>query len=150
MDRFLLRFLADRQAAPLAVRPDPSTLLMTAGGAVFCSLLFGIAPAWLASHTSIEPVLRRIGRSVVAEHGGNLRRLFVPVQVALTLALVVVAGMLGATVVRLRTSNTGFRTENVLFIATDFDRLPQKRALTLFTCIGAWLLGSQKCRSSTA
>ncbi len=54
--------------------------------------------------------------------------MFVPTQIALTLALVVVAAMLSATVIHLRSANLGFRTENVLFIATDFDRLPQKGA----------------------
>ncbi len=126
-DRFLLRFLANRhEAAALSIQPDASTLMVTGGCAIFCALLFGIAPAWLASHIAIEPVLRRTGQTAAAGRGGSVRRLFVPVQVALTLALVVVAAMLSATVIHLRSEGLGFRTENVLFIGTDFDGLPQK------------------------
>ena len=126
-DRYLLRFLADREAAAsLSVRPDLSALLVTGGCAVLCALLFGLAPGWLASHVSIEPALRRSNQGIAAGKDNLVQRLFVPVQVALTLALVVVAAMLSATVSHLRASHLGFRVENILLIPADFERLPQK------------------------
>ncbi len=125
-DRFLLQFLSDREAAEsLSVRPDLSTMLVTGGCAIVCALLFGIAPAWLASHTPIETALRRSGRNGLAS-GGTLRRFFVPVQIALSLTLVVVAALLSTTVAHLRAAHLGFRTENVLLVPADFERLPQK------------------------
>ncbi|HEX3473064.1 MAG TPA: ABC transporter permease, partial [Silvibacterium sp.] len=126
-DRYLLQFLANRQAAEsFSVRPDLATLLVTGGFAVLCALLFGLAPAWLASHVSIEPALRRSGQNLPPGRKILVHRIFVPVQVALTLALVVVAAMLSATVVNLRMARAGFRTENVLFARTDFERLQQR------------------------
>ena len=70
-----------------------------------------------------------------------MRRFFVPLQVALSLALVVVAALLGSTVVRLRTDNSGYKTENVLFYITDFNRVPQKGAdlVTLYRRLTARL-----------
>ena len=60
------------------------------------------------------------------------RRLFIPFQVALSLALVVVAALLGATVVHLRTEDSGFRMQNVIFYYADFGRL-QQRGVDLLT-----------------
>ena len=126
-DRYLLQFLADHEAAAsLSVRPDPFTLLITGGCAVLCALLFGLAPGWLASHISIEPVLRRSGHSIAAGKNAVAQRIFLPMQVALTLALVVVAAMLTATVSHLRATHLGFRIDNTLLAPADFERLPQK------------------------
>jgi len=126
-DHYLLQFLADREAAAsLPVRPDSFTLLITGGCAILCALLFGLAPGWLASHISIEPVLRRSGHSITAGKDAVAQRVFLPVQVALTLALVVVAAMLSTTVSHLRATHLGFRIDNVLLAHVDFERLPQK------------------------
>lgn len=126
-DRYLLQFLADREAAAaLPVRPDLATLAITGGCAVVCALLFGLAPGWLASHISIEPALRRSAQNVAAGRSAVVQRIFVPVQVALTLALVVVAAMMSATVSHLRAEHLGFRVDNILLIPADFERLPQK------------------------
>jgi predicted permease len=126
-DRYLLQFLANREAAAsLSIRPDLSTLLVTGGSAVLCALLFGLAPGWLAGHVSIEAALRRSGKYPAAGKNALLQRTFVPVQAALTLALVVVAAMLSATVNHLRAAHPGFRIDNVLLAPADFDKLPQK------------------------
>jgi predicted permease len=126
-DRYLLQFLADREAAAsLPVQPDLFTLLTTGGCAVVCALLFGLGPGWLASHISIEPVLRRSGRSITAGKNAVVQRIFLPMQIALTLGLVVVAAMLSSTVSHLRSTHLGFRIDNVLLAPADFERLPQK------------------------
>ena len=125
IDHYLLRFLADpHAAAALSVRPEPATLLATGACAAVCALLFGLAPAWLASRASLEPALRRKGNAPRLRKGS----IFVPVQVALTLVLVVAATALSATVVNLRNTHLGFHTENVFFVPADFERLPQKGA----------------------
>jgi predicted permease len=126
-DRYLLQFIANREAEKaLSVRPDPATLAVTGGCAILCALLFGFIPAWLAGHASIEPALRRSSQNVLGGKGTLIRRLFIPVQIALSLALVVVATMLGTSVMHLRNSHPGFRTENVVLATADFEGLPQK------------------------
>ena len=126
-DRYLLQFLANREAAAaLSVRPDLATLAITGGCAAVCALLFGLAPGWLASHISIEPPLRRSAQNVAAGRSAVVQRIFVPAQAALTLALVVVAAMMSATVSHLRAEHLGFRVDNILLIPVDFERRPQK------------------------
>jgi predicted permease len=123
---WILHSLGNRQAeVSLSARPDGVVLAVTAACAVLCALLFGMAPAWTASHTSVEAALRSSNPRATAGSAG-VRRYFVPLQVALSLALVVVATLLGSTVVHLRTENSGYRTENVIFVLTDFNRMPQK------------------------
>ncbi len=129
IDRYLLRFLGNRQAAAaLATRPDFGILALTGGCAILCAFLFGMLPAWLASHFPLEPALRSSGKNQSQGAGRSLllRRFFVPAQLALTLGLVAVAAMLGATVMHLRANQPGFQTENVLLFNTDFQQLPQK------------------------
>jgi FtsX-like permease family len=125
---WILHSLGNRQAEiSLSPRPDLAVLCVTPICGMLCAVLFGMAPAWSASHTSVEAALRS-SHSSAAPGSAGVRRFFVPFQVALSLALVVIAGLLGSTVVRLRTDNSGYRTENVLFYITDFNRLPQKGA----------------------
>jgi putative ABC transport system permease protein len=113
--------------AALSVHPDFAVLAITAACACLCALLFGMAPAWMASRTRIEGALRASNPNTAA--GSALaRRILIPLQLALSLSLVVVAALLGATVVHLRTDDTGFRTQNVIFYIADFGRLPQKGA----------------------
>jgi predicted permease len=84
-----------------------------------------MAPAWVASRANLEAALRS-GKRRAGGSSSAGRRVFVPLQVALSLTLVVVAALLGATVVRLRTENSGFHTQNVIFYYADFGRLQQQ------------------------
>jgi predicted permease len=111
----------------LSMQPNTVVLSVTAACAMVCALLFGMAPAWAAGHTNVESALRGT-RSRVAPGSSGVRRFFVPFQVALSLVLVVVAALLGSTLVHLRTGASGYRTENVVFYITDFNRIPQKGA----------------------
>jgi hypothetical protein len=109
----------------ISMRPNPTVLCVTVACAVFCAVLFGMAPAWTASHINVEMALRSSNPRTSAGSAG-LRNFFVPFQVALSLTLVVVAALLGTTVARLLTEQSGYRTENVIFALTDFLRVPQK------------------------
>ncbi|HEY3991212.1 MAG TPA: ABC transporter permease [Acidobacteriaceae bacterium] len=125
---WIVHSLGSPQAAiSLSSRPDLAVLSVTAICAVLCALLFGMAPAWTASHTNVEAAMRSCSSRMASGNAGA-RRFFIPFQVALSLALVVVAGLLGSTVVRLRTDRSGYRTENVSFYIADFNRIPQKDA----------------------
>ena len=129
---WMLRGIANPRAqVSLSTRPDFAVLAITAACACLCALLFGMAPAWAASRTNFETALRST-RSRISGGTALARRLFIPFQVALSLALVVVAALLGATVVHLRTEDSGFRMQNVIFYYADFGRL-QQRGVDLLT-----------------
>jgi predicted permease len=122
----ILHLLGNPQAeSAISMRPNLAVLSVSVACALLCALLFGIAPAWTASQTHVESALRG-SHPRASTRGGRLRSLFVPFQVALSLTLVVVAALLGATVTRLLTEDSGYRTGNVFFILTDFLRIPQK------------------------
>ena len=122
---WILHALGNRQAEEsLSARPDLAILAVTALCALLCAVLFGMAPAWTASRMSVEAGLRLNRRTSVG--GAGVRRFFVPFQVALSLALVVVASLLGSTVAHLRMQDSGYKTRNVSFYIADFNRLPEK------------------------
>ncbi len=122
--RLVVQHLGDRGVAQsLSTRPDATVLLVTAICAVACAIFFGMAPAWQARRAGLEPVLHQVNSQ---SQRAGLRSILISLEVALSLVLVVLAGLLGTTVVQLKAQNPGFRTEDVLFAATEFDRLPEK------------------------
>ena len=123
---WILHMLGNVEAEEaISMRPNLAVLCVTIACAVFCAVLFGMAPAWTAGNTNVEMALRSSNPRTSAGSAG-LRNFFVPFQVALSLTLVVVAALLGTTVTRLLTEQSGYRTENVIFALTDFLRVPQK------------------------
>ena len=127
--RVLLRLITaryNRFPTELSTRPDFVVLSVTIGFAVLCAVLSGIAPAWIASRAAPEPALRRAARGSLRMEKGRLRQGIVCVQVALSLTLVVVAGLLSTTLVKLRTKNIGLRTRNIFFVMVDFRVLPER------------------------
>jgi predicted permease len=140
---WLLRGIANPRAQVfLSTRPDFAVLAITAACACVCALLFGMAPAWAASRTDLETALRS-AHPRASVGSASLRRLFIPFQVALSLALVVVAALLGATVVRLHTEDSGFRMQNVIFYYVDFGRL-QQRGVDLLTLYRRIMMGLEE------
>ena len=123
---WIVHMLGDPQAEmAISMRPNLTVLSVTLACAVFCGLLFGMAPAWLASHTSsIEAKLRSSHKRASVNTG--LRSFLVPFQLALSLTLVVVASLLGTTINRLLSESSGYRIGNVAFALTDFLRIPEK------------------------
>jgi predicted permease len=123
---WILHMLGNAEAEQaISMRPNVVVLSVTVACAALCALLFGMAPAWTASHTRVEAALRS-SQPHTSISGVGLRNFFVPFQVALSLTLVVVAGLLGTTVARLLTEDSGYRTNNVVFVLTDFLRIPEK------------------------
>jgi predicted permease len=94
------------------VQLDWRVLFFAIGVSLLCSLLFGLAPALRAPARKLERALRSGGRSL-----GSTRRLhsiFVMAEVALAVVLLVSAGILGRTLLRLLSLDPGFNTRNVL------------------------------------
>jgi predicted permease len=95
------------------VQLDWRVLFFALGVSLLSSLLFGLAPALRAPARKLERGLRGAGRSL----GGSTRRLhgvFVVAEVALAVVLLVSAGILGRTMLRLSSLDPGFNTQNVL------------------------------------
>jgi predicted permease len=90
--RILLRLLSvapERFPIALSIRPDATVLTVTAGCAVLCALLCGIAPAWMLSRTAPEPMLRQSANRSLRSESKWVGNSFVCTQIALSLMLVV-------------------------------------------------------------
>jgi predicted permease len=84
--------------------------------ALATGILFGIAPALPASRAALAPTLR-VGRENTGGYRRAVRNALVIGEFALTLVLLVGAGLLTQSLVRLLRVDTGFRPERVLTAA---------------------------------
>jgi predicted permease len=109
---------ASRQAAIAGlpeVSIDSSTAAFAFLATVLTGLVFGIAPALGSRGFGVSEALQSESRS--ASGGVTLRRLrqaLVVAQLGLSLTLLIGAGLLAKSFLELRSTNPGFRTENVL------------------------------------
>ena len=97
------------------IRVDGSVLLFTLVVSLVTGVLFGLAPAWQVKRTNLAEVVGEGGRSGT---GGRsralLRQLLVITEVALALALLICAGLMGRSFLRLQQVDPGFRPGSVL------------------------------------
>jgi predicted permease len=95
------------------VHLDWHVLLFALAVSLFSALLFGLAPALRAPARDVEPALRA-GARTISRHSHRLHSAFVVSQIALAVLLLVSAGMLGRTVLRLSSLDPGLDVNNVL------------------------------------
>src|SRR5262245_60443136 len=93
--------------------------MFTAAASVLACILFGLAPAWRATDVGLTPALKDSSRS--AEGGARLTvgKSLVVLQLALSLSLLITAGLFARSLVKLYTLDAGFKKENVLQVSTD-------------------------------
>jgi putative ABC transport system permease protein len=98
--------------SPDQVRISAPVLLFTAGVSLLTGLLFGLAPAVRATREEINSTLK--GGSFSAYRSLNLRDLLVVGEIALALVLLIGAGLMIKSFLRLQDVATGFNPANVL------------------------------------
>jgi putative ABC transport system permease protein len=81
---------------------------------VATGLLFGLAPAWQASRTTIGSVLKEGGRSSTAAGGRWVRHTLLIAEVAMSIVLLVGAALLLRSFAKVTSVDPGFRPDNVL------------------------------------
>jgi len=100
-----------------AVAIDWRVLLFAVAASLVSSLVFGLAPALRVPSRHLDRVLHGAGRAI---RGGSrrLHAAFVAVEIALAIVLLVCAGALGRTLLRLTTLDPGVDVHNVLVART--------------------------------
>jgi predicted permease len=118
------RFFSNLAGIRLELAMDWRTLTFTAGLSLVLGLLLGLTPALQALRTSVVGVLRGDATTGSSWRGqsGALRRLLVGAQIALSLLLLVSAGLFGRSLMNLSGLNLGMRVDEVLQVSL---RLPQ-------------------------
>jgi len=101
------------------VRIDPRVLLFTLLVSLLAGVLFGLAPALKTSQPDLHETLKEGGRGTSGT-GYRTQRVFVVVEMALTVVLLVGAGLSIRTLVGLWSVNPGFDPHNVLSFNVGF------------------------------
>jgi predicted permease len=109
------------------VRVDARVLWFTVFASVLTGILFGVLPAWRLAHVEPQQALKA-GAATTTESrpARRLREWLIGLEVGVGTLLLIVAGLLTASMVRLLDSDKGFSVENVL--AIDVSLPPQSYA----------------------
>jgi predicted permease len=109
----------------LDVRPDLRVLAFLVATALVTGFAFGLLPALRATRIDVAPALKSAGRGEGPRTRHRLSRALVTCQVALSLLLLIGAGLLIRTLRNFHDLDWGFRPEHVLIF--DLAHSPQSR-----------------------
>ena len=98
----------------LSVTLDWRVVMFTVAAGLGTCLFFGIAPALLSAQLQAADALKEGGRTSSGASGDGFRRVMVTGQIALSLMLLVGAGLLIQTLERLENEDLGFRVEHLV------------------------------------
>jgi len=117
----LLGFLPQgRTPTVLEIKPDLRMLGFTLSVTLLTGLLFSLVPALQATRPNLIPALKNETMVVSAKgHRWELGRLLVILQVALSLVLLVGAGLFARSLQNLKAVDNGYNTDQVVTLALD-------------------------------
>jgi predicted permease len=123
--------VSDRLHSTLDLGPNPLLLAFNFAIALMAGILFGLVPAVRGSRPDLIPALKGGAHS---GEGGRLlgRKLLMSFQVAVSLVLLIGAGLFLRTIQSLRDIDTGFRTENVLQFGLDPVGYPREQVYPFY------------------
>jgi predicted permease len=131
----LLSFLpSDPQAAGVAADPDSRVLLFTLGLSVVTGVLFGLFPALQSTRKAVADALKEQAAAVIGGHVG-FRKGLVVCQVALSLVLLIAAGLFTRSLFNVKNINAGFRTDHLMSftVQPSFSGYNDARTLSLYS-----------------
>jgi len=120
---FLQRLIPDGLTLATKLNLDLKVLGFTLLMTLLTAVIFGLAPAFQAAKVDLNEALKQSGgRSGLQAGGSRLRSALVVTEVALALVLLVGAGLLIQTFLKLREQYSGLQPENVLTLRTVLPR----------------------------
>jgi len=99
---------------------DVGALFFTLGVSLVTGLVFGLAPAFQFSRPNVNDVLKDTSRGSSSLHTGRMRNMLIVSEIALSLILLVGAGLMLRSFARLAWMDRGFNPEHVLTAQIDF------------------------------
>ena len=118
---FLLHMLPFKNIdAAIRTGPDPTVLAITGALSLLTAVIFGLVPALQSSRPNLAPTLKDASVSISLGGGqAKLRRCLVSVQVALSLLLLVGAGLFTRSLHRLLAVDSGIQITKLLTFSID-------------------------------
>ena len=116
--RLLLLLMTQGNGFPVSLNlsPDLHVLSLTISAAILTGILFGLAPAWRSSREDPASMLQQNARSL-SGGAGKLSKSLIVTQVALSLVLLLGAGLFVRSFQRLRSVDLGFQRESLLEVS---------------------------------
>jgi predicted permease len=133
--RMLVHFLSTSgNQVFLDLTIDGRVLGFTAGIAMLTGLAFGLAPAWRGTRVNPQSAMKANARGVIEGSKFGLGKALVVLQVALSLMLVVGAGLMLTTFFKLETVDPGFKPEHILLTSVDLrnGHYPKERRAAIY------------------
>ena len=111
--------LAFRGAHFVPIDPKPSLLVLGFAFALSLAtgIVFGVAPAWITSHSDPAEALRGMGRTT--RERSVAQKSLVVLQISLSVVLLIGAGLVTQSLRRLEDQNFGFQTQGRLLVNVD-------------------------------
>jgi putative ABC transport system permease protein len=134
--RFIVAFLADKLPQSVEVGLDSKVLIFTAIISVVTGIVAGVLPAWRLTRRDVNEALKQgLGRTDADAGGHRTRSVLVVSEVALSLMLLIGAGLMIRSFQNLRNVNPGFDSRHVLTMSVVISRakfLSPDQAISFF------------------
>ncbi len=121
-DAGLLKLIDVPASRALDLRPNLTILAFTAGVSLLTGVLFGLAPALRSTRVELAPALKESSRNLAGAGGGRrwpFGKVLVVSQFALSLLLLMGAGLFVRTLVNLQRLDLGYQREGALMLSLD-------------------------------
>ncbi len=120
IDKTLVSFLpAGSSQFAISTTPDWRILAFNIGISILTGIIFGLVPALQSTRPNLAPTLKDQVGSIAGGTSVGLRKALVAAQVALSLLLLIGAGLFIRSLANLRDLDPGFKTKNLLTFAVD-------------------------------
>jgi predicted permease len=124
---------------PSGLGIDYRVLIFTAGISVLTGLVFGLAPALQTTRVDLVAALKEAGRTgMEAGSKQRIRSIMVGAQISLALILLIGAGLMMTSFLKLSSNPLGMDTSNVLSFEFRFGQNQLMKAVGRYRNVGLW------------
>jgi len=104
----------------VSFRPDLNVFLFAVGVSLVAGMVFGLVPAWRATHASLIESLKEAS-PLAGRRAGWLRGALLVGQLALSFALLAITGLLVQSLLRANTADPGYNTRDIATLSVNLD-----------------------------